>query len=289
MSKYLICIFISFGTPQGAKDVYERLCETSAIETYGKDKEIYFTSDPNDNYTHAIIMNTAMPRLKNIPKKNVLGLAFEPPHFLGLTNEFVHYAIQNIGTYFIGETMGLPAPFTEHYGYMWHMPLLKERPVKRPNMMSIMVSMKQQAPGHKYRHALVQRILATDLPIDIYGNGSKLYGNNDSRLKGEFKETEPFLPYHFHIAIENFQLNHYFSEKIVNPLLAGTTPIYCGCKNIDSYFPNMVIKLTGDVDNDLNLFVDIFNNFGLYRKTVDIDYVKNRINLVKHIPKLFES
>jgi hypothetical protein len=38
-------------------------------------KEIALTND--DNYTHAIIINTCMPEL-NIPKENVIGFAHEP-------------------------------------------------------------------------------------------------------------------------------------------------------------------------------------------------------------------
>jgi len=284
MSQYLICIFSSFSKPDFSKDVYERLCETSAIETYGKDKEIYFTSDPNDNYTHAIIMSTAMPRLKNIPKKNVLGLAFEPPHFLGLTNEFVHYAIQNIGTYFIGETMGLPAPFTEHYGYMWHMPLLKEIPVKRPNIMSIMVSMKQHAPGHKYRHALVQRILATDLPIDIYGNGSNEYTSNN--IKGVFNDIEPYQDYLFTISIENYQSNEYISEKALTPLMYNTVPIYLGAKNILNYCKEPIL-LTGNIIDDMNIIKNVLENpTHFYKKTYHEDNIK-KLNLFYNIDKLF--
>ena len=34
-----------------------------------------------------------------------------------------------------------------------------------------------------------------------------------SQLKGDFVNHEPYLDYNFHIAIENIQSNHYFSEK----------------------------------------------------------------------------
>ena len=66
---------------------------------------IEFTND--DDYTHAIIINTAMPLL-NIPKENVIGLAFEPPYFLGVNQRFIDYANKYIGTYYIGEKNNLP-------------------------------------------------------------------------------------------------------------------------------------------------------------------------------------
>ena len=149
-----------------------------------------------------------------------------------------------------------------------------------------MVSQKNLAPGHKYRHELVSHILASNLPIDIMGRGCKYYPP-DSRIKGEFGHLEPYMLYKFHIAIENFQLNHYYSEKIMDPLFCGTTPVYLGCNNIDIYFPGMVIKLSGDLKTDFALLKDILKNPENYRKPIDIRAVKNTTSLVRNIPVLF--
>ena len=102
---YRIRIFSSFCPSENCKDVYERLCESDLLENYGKDKKIYFTN--GEDYTHAIILNTAMPNLWRTPKQNVIGLAFEPPFFLGLSNQFIEYAKKNIGKYFIGNNLGI--------------------------------------------------------------------------------------------------------------------------------------------------------------------------------------
>uniref|UniRef100_A0A6C0JXH0 Fucosyltransferase C-terminal domain-containing protein n=1 Tax=viral metagenome TaxID=1070528 RepID=A0A6C0JXH0_9ZZZZ len=283
MPKYIIRIFSNFCSSTECKNKYETIDEAFLESNYGNIKDIYITD--GDDYTHAIIMNVAMPRLKNISKGNVIGLAFEPPHFLGLQTPFVHYAQKYIGKYLIGQTYGLPAPFIEYQGYVWHTPPLKSIPAK-PNWMSIMVSQKSQAPGHKYRHELVSRILGSNLPIDIMGRGCKYY-KPDPRLKGEFNGLEPYLSYQFHIAIENFQLNHYYSEKIMDPLFCGTTPVYLGCHNIDNYFPGMVIKLSGDAAKDFELLGEILKNPDEYRKHIDLDVVKNTTSFIKNVPKIF--
>lgn len=75
----IIKIFTSFGRSQGSIDVYTRICELENDPEFNKTYK--FTV--NNDYTHAIILNTAMPTL-NILKENVIGLAFEPPQFLGL-------------------------------------------------------------------------------------------------------------------------------------------------------------------------------------------------------------
>jgi hypothetical protein len=229
---YRIRIFSSFCPSENCKDVYERLCESTLINTYGQNKKIFITN--GNDYTHVILLNTAMPQIGHIPKKNVIGLAFEPIYFLGLTEEFVKYAQRYVGKYYIGDKLTLPSPFIEGFSYMWHNAPLKNIPQKT-NLISMMVSEKSKQAGHKYRHELISKILETDLPIDIYGRGCKYYGYlNDKRIKGEFIEMEPYENYEFHICIENFETNHYFSEKIINALLCGTTPIYMGCRNINS-------------------------------------------------------
>jgi len=284
MPKYIIRIFSNFCSSTECKTKFESIDEAFLMENYGSDGDIYITD--GDEFTHAIILNTAMPLLRNIPKENVIGLAYEPPHFLQLHTPFIAYAERFIGKYFIGQSYGLPAPFIEHSGYMWHTPPLSNIPTKKPRIMSIMVSQKTMAPGHKYRHELVKHILASDLPIDIMGRGCAYYPE-DSRLKGGFDGLEPYLSYQFHIAIENFQLNHYYSEKIMDPLFCGTTPIYLGCHHIDRYFPNMVIKLTGNVGIDMKMLTDIVRNPSAYRREIDIEMVKQTTSLVKNIPLLF--
>ena len=311
----IIKFFSSFCDSSVCKSKYERLCETHKLENYGPGKELYITT--GEDYTHAIILNTAMPPLK-IPKENVLGLAFEPPAYLGLTVQFINYAQKHIGKYFMGDRIfwldtkkTLPDLFIEHYAYIWHNAPLSHIPVKK-KLMSIVVSNKLFSPGHKYRHALVQQILQAGFPIDIYGNGSVLAaataaaGNSnsnsnrngnwngtvttskmcnlkktvDTRIKGIFKDFEPYENYLFHISIENFQTNAYFSEKINNALLCGTTPIYWGCKKILQMFPANVIMLSGNIEQDMTLLRNILLNPKKYTAKINVDSIKNKLNLL---------
>jgi hypothetical protein len=295
-----IKFFSSFCDSNTCKITYESLCETSKLTNYGIHKELYITTD--EDYTHAIILNTATPVLK-IPKANVIGLAFEPPAFLGLTKEFIGYAEKYIGKYFIGDRIFwldkrviLPDLFREHYAYTWHSTPLKYIPVKN-KLISIMVSNKKNAPGHIYRHTLVKHILNSSYPIDIYGNGCSttttvghIFNINkkiDSRIKGVFKELEPYENYRFHICIENYQTNAYFSEKISNALLCGTTPIYWGCKKMLHMFPANVIMLSGNIIPDMTLLRDIILNPRKYMANINVESVKDKLNLLKNLPSTF--
>lgn len=275
-----IKIFCSFSSSDKCKEVFEKINYSNEISFYGKDKKYYFTND--DDFTHAIIMNTAMPNL-NIPKENVIGLAFEPIYFLNLTAEFVEYAKIHIGKYYIGDKFDLPNPFIEHFAYMWHSRPAKEITIKN-KLMSIVVSEKQFAPGHIYRHKLVEKIIEFNLPIDIYGRGSNMYKYN--RIMGKFEDAEPYESYSFSICIENTICNHYFSEKVITPLMYNCMPIYLGCKNIKNYLEN-IITLEGDLIKDISIIKNIISNPELYYKKTYTERNIKAVNLIQNLPNIF--
>ena len=278
---FKIKVFCPFSSSKNCKEIYERINYTNEIDFYGQNKKIFLTD--GDDYTHAIIINTIMPELK-IPKENVIGLAFEPIHFLGLNDKFIEYVKTHISKYYIGDKYDLPEQFIEHFGYMWHSRPPKEI-IYKPNLISIVVSNKNFAPGHIYRHTLIQKIIELNLPVDIYGHGSSLYSYNN-RIKGSFNDAEPYENYLYSICIENYQSNHYFSEKIITPLLYNCNPIYLGCKNIDNYLDN-VIKLSGNIINDILLIKNIIiNPQAYYKKTYNEKNIKN-VNLIENIEKLY--
>ena len=283
---YLIKFFSDFCSSEICKLNFENICDALNIDYYGINKKIYFTND--DNYTHAIILNKAMPILNNIPKENVIGFAFEPYEFLKINEIFINYAKQNIGKYFIGDKRNLSDPFIEGFAYMWHSNPKKEITLKK-KVLSIIVSEKQFAPGHIYRHELVKKIIKNNLPIDIYGRGSNKYIFNDSNynyIKGNFKNDEPFNDYLFSVCIENYKNNHYISEKILTPIMFNCLPIYYGCPNIQNYFDDIII-LTGNLNEDINMLILILQNpLKYYKKTYTNKNIKN-INLIENIEILF--
>jgi hypothetical protein len=302
---YIIRIFADFATPEGIKESLEKCFCTNIIPYYGTGPgmKVQFTTD-NDDYTHAIIINTAMPKLRNgLNKTRVVGLAYEPNHvqpFLNITSEFIKYAKKYIGRYYIGDLKGLEEPFVEGYAYItysvpkWIYDIKIPHPMPHTNhqLMSIMISGKMYAPGHIYRHRLVRGILQSNLPVDIYGNGCIMYRNspyaNDPRLKGPFAEYEPYENYKFHVAIENFQSNYYFSEKIINPLLSGSIPVYLGCRNISKFFGDTPIVMSGNLEDDMQLIIDIVEHPDKYMRDIDVEKVEERVNLIKNIDELFE-
>ena len=290
---YIIKIFSDFCDSTTCKKNFISLLTASQYLELEHTNNIVILDNDSDNYTHVIILNCAMPVLRqDLPKSNVIGLACEPLPFLNVTPTFINYAQKYIGKYFIGDKDQLPDPFIEHQGFLWHLPQPPKEIVVKNKVMSIIISKKMWAPGHRYRHSIVSAILQNNLPIDIYGRGCSLYNEYREKtgitnFKGEFLGKEPYEDYLFSICIENYESNHYFSEKISSPILQNCMPIYHGCRNIKSYFRDSLITLSGNITTDMKLLVEIIqepNKF--YRKTYTPENIKTP-NLLMNIPNVF--
>lgn len=257
-----IKLFSDFCTSSHAKYVYEYYYDLKKY--YITNKEFIFVDD--ESYTHAIILNQAMPNL-HINKENVIGLAFEPTCLLYINSQFVEYAQKNIGKYCIGLKENLPYPFIEYYSFMWCELCPPITSIKRLEfsekkyIMSLILSNKKQLPGHIYRHELVIKILESNLPIHIYGCGTHEY-MYDERVKGRFDEWHlPYEDYKYTIAIENTESNDYISEKYTNAILYNSIPLYWGANNVEKYFgKEWGYRLTGDIEEDFKLIANICTN-----------------------------
>jgi hypothetical protein len=132
------------------------------------------------------------------------------------------------------------------------------------------------------------------LPIDIWGNGVENYKQkfpNNKNIIGGFKSMEEMCrDYLFTIAIENTSHDHYFTEKIINPLINNTIPLYWGCKKIEEYFPKHAIRLTGNSGKDMNIIHTVLKNPNNYisEYKIDQEMVLNKVNLVKNIERIFD-
>ena len=281
-----IRVFSSFGSETGCVEAFIRVNELLSDPEYGK--RYCFVTGNDEDYTHALILNTAMPDDLRVDKSKVVGLAFEPTPFLGLTPEFIEYARKRIGVYHIGEVGNLPSPFKEGFSYMWHLTPLAEKVKVKTRGVSMVISEKLMTDNHKYRHRLCTEILTRRLPVDIWGRGCDRYSHISSSdsVKGVFEEHEPYIDYMYTICVENFCTPHYFSEKIMNPLLCSCTPVYLGAKKIDEYFPNQVISLCGDLETDIGIIRDVCDNLVERVKKVNVKRVK-RVISVKNIVKGF--
>jgi hypothetical protein len=287
-----IKIYSDFCNSETCKQRYETLCNVHKMNNYGPDKHLNITT--GNTYTHAILLNCPIVPDISVPPECVLGLAFEPIPYLRLSYDFIDFADKHVGTYYIGHkhpnlTSSL---FKEHHGFMWHTdhppePARETMIKNSKNVISLIISKKLQAPGHSYRHKLATFILTNNLPVDIWGNGTAQLSTkfpNKKNIKGPFKDKEPYEPYSLSICIENHRHPHYFSEKISNCFVCNTTPIYLGCTQIETYFPNQVIHLTGNLQEDCALLIEISKNPSKYIREIKPKENDDVLNLMKNLP-----
>lgn len=99
---------------------------------------------------------------------------------------------------------------------------------RKDRLLSVVTSVKSNLPGHRARLEFVlalKRYFGDDL--DVYGRGLAEIPDKSVAL----------MRYRFHIAIENSAIDHYWTEKLADPFLALSFPIYYGAPNITEYFP----------------------------------------------------
>ena len=92
---------------------------------------------------------------------------------------------------------------------------------------SFLTSSKGFMPGHVLRQEIYDRLPAQVGALPIWKHRSPPI-IDDKRTILE--------PYMFSIVPENSRASGYYTEKIVDCLVAKTIPIYWGCKNIDKHF-----------------------------------------------------
>jgi hypothetical protein len=276
--KIIVRVFSDFCTSEFANNIFLSMCPNR--EQF---PNITFTT--NNDYTHAVVINTPQEKIL-VPKEYVLGLALEPLFYLRLTSDFILYAQQNIGQYYIGDTANIGLPFTCRTAFLWHTPLSNIQFTKN-RLMSIIFSNKKETIGQCYRHTLVNEILTKNIPIDVWGRGCENLGINDSRIMGGFELNEPYESYQFTIAIENCEHSCYISEKFINPLMVKTIPLYWGAHCAKTEFPNCFIQLTGNLETDLQIIDNVLNNPSAYIKDINYQALAEQCDLVQHLQELF--
>ena len=101
--------------------------------------------------------------------------------------------------------------------------------------LSIITSQKHGAPGHQMRHWIAS----------TYGERMDRWGRDYRPMTSK---ASALGPYHFSIVVESVRTPGYFSEKLIDCLAVGTTPIYWGAPDIGQWFDEKAIVqfATGD-------------------------------------------
>ena len=109
---------------------------------------------------------------------------------------------------------------------------------EKTKKMSVITSNKNFMPGHKKRLRFINELKNNFIDeIDFFGSGSLTLNDKSDGLND----------YMFHLCFENSISENYWTEKLSDPILGFSIPIYYGCKNIDDFFTKGIIKI--DINN----------------------------------------
>ena len=110
--------------------------------------------------------------------------------------------------------------------------------------LSAVVSSKFHDPGQALRIAFLRSLEDSETKVDIFGYDNihrfrRYLGSLPPRDK-----TGGLLPYRYTIAVENSSHANYYTEKVLDALLAECLPFYWGCPNLEDYIdPRAFIRL----------------------------------------------
>lgn len=162
------------------------------------------------------------------------GIAISPFELPGFSGRFVrsHPAIP----WFYGCTFGKGRKPAWRYSFE---ELLNLPPPSKINAVSAVLSKKRITPLHAARLDCAEAI-ARAFPENV-----RIFGSGFDPVDDK---ADAIDPYRFHLALENTRHPDYWSEKIADAWLGWAMPIYGGCPNITSYFPQNAL-LPIDVTN----------------------------------------
>lgn len=117
---------------------------------------------------------------------------------------------------------------------------LKKLKPNKTKKFSIIDSGREPTDNHRNRVNLINKFISKyPNDVDVWGkitNGRENITPFKTPLPNRSKD-DGLLPYRYSLAIENGSTDYYFSEKIIDPLLCWSMPLYHGCKKIIDFLP----------------------------------------------------
>ncbi len=222
-----------WGTSEDLRAAFERQSRGA-----GRWDEIELTL--GDDADYFALFNRPGPRAERFVPDRTIVFPMEPPHAVAGWGDWArpdprqfvqvrgHDRFPNCGEW--------------HLGLSWAQ-LREETPAKDRGL-SAVVSSKVFDPGQKLRIGFLKYLEARGTPVDVYGqaNVHGLAGHRGALPRRD--KTAGLLSYRYTLAVENSAHPNYFTEKVLDALLAECLPFYWGCPNLEDHLdPRVFIRL----------------------------------------------
>lgn len=126
---------------------------------------------------------------------------------------------------------------------------------KKSKQLSVITSNKGFTKGHIARIKFVEKLK------DHFGDSIDVFGRG---INGFEDKWDTLKDYKYHIAIENFSSDDYWTEKLSDSYLSEAFPFYFGCRNLTKYFPLNSYEMIDiyDIDKSIKIIeTGMKNNF----------------------------
>jgi hypothetical protein len=192
---------------------------------------------------YAVVLNQAPPGTTvTCPPEHVWLLLQEPPneHFRPMHRGGDAYArVFTTDPSLTGERY-IPT----HPALPWHVDrdydwLKRCAPPEKTRALTCITSAKAIFEGHRKRLRFLADVRRR-VEFDLFGRGFASVAD----------KWDVLAPYRFALVVENFANPLYWSEKLADPLLAWTVPIYAGCTDIARWIPAEAVIQVDMADAD---------------------------------------
>jgi hypothetical protein len=196
--------------------------------------KIKFTEEPVDACDYLIVLQRPPYTISvNCPEGNAWLITQEPPvdYFRFLTRSFRYfdrvYSFYNDVRHPSLKSMQpvLPWHLLKSYTFLTSLGL-NDLSNKNDDLVWI-TSNKTGFPGQKARMRFRQYLQRSKIRHEIYGRG----------FKPIHDKFDGIFPCKYALAIENYSVNNYWTEKIADCWLSWSLPFYWGAGNLESFFP----------------------------------------------------
>ena len=158
---------------------------------------------------------------------------------------------------------------TEYNNNEWHLSktyneLMSEKIIKIKKYdftLSTVLSDKMLEEGQQKRIRFVKYLEKKGMSLDIYGSNKLNWKNYKGSLPYHAKDNGMF-PYKYVFNAENNKIPNYYTEKLIDGILAECLVFYWGCPNVSEYIDSRAyIQLDlSDMKNDYKIIVDAMKN-----------------------------
>lgn len=172
----------------------------------------------------------------------------------------------------------------------WHLSktysqLISEPIKKQNNILSTVLSNLYKDPGHIKRIDFVKFLESKGLEVHVFG-GNKFEWKNYKGSLPPCEKDNAMFPYKYTFNVENNNINGYYTEKIIDGILAESLIFYNGCPNIREY-----------IDERAFVWLDLLNFEDDYQKiknAIDnnlweerLPYIKEAKNKILNVTQFF--